>query len=76
MGSIVQRFVDGGRAAPESGGDVFTASVLAFTVTLVLEPVVIRRLTSRGILDFPGDRSNHAVPTPRGGGMACPWRLV
>ena len=69
-GSILKPFVDGGRAAPESGGDVFTASLLAFSVTLVLGPVVIRRLTGRGILDVPGDRSNHTVPTPRGGGIA------
>lgn len=49
---------------------MFTASLLAFSVTLVLEPAVIRRLKRRGILDFPGHRSNHTVPTPRGGGIA------
>jgi UDP-GlcNAc:undecaprenyl-phosphate/decaprenyl-phosphate GlcNAc-1-phosphate transferase len=50
--------------------DVFTASVLAFCVTLVLEPLLIRRLTAHGVLDIAGVRSSHTMATPRGGGIA------
>jgi UDP-N-acetylmuramyl pentapeptide phosphotransferase/UDP-N-acetylglucosamine-1-phosphate transferase len=49
---------------------VLTAALVAFVVTLALEPVVIKQLTRRAILDVPVDRSNHTVPTPRGGGVA------
>jgi len=31
---------------------------------------VLQRLRRRGILDRPNERSSHAVPTPRGGGIA------
>jgi UDP-N-acetylmuramyl pentapeptide phosphotransferase/UDP-N-acetylglucosamine-1-phosphate transferase len=32
--------------------------------------LLIRILSRRAILDHPNERSNHAVPTPRGGGLA------
>lgn len=46
---------------------------------------LVRRLALRhGVLDHPTDRSSHAVPTPRGGGLGlllavlgvCAWRTI
>lgn len=42
----------------------------AFAVALALQPVIIALLTRRALFDVPSDRSNHTVPTPRGGGVA------
>jgi UDP-GlcNAc:undecaprenyl-phosphate/decaprenyl-phosphate GlcNAc-1-phosphate transferase len=42
----------------------------ALVVGLVLQPLVLRTLTARAILDLPNERSSHSVPTPRGGGVA------
>lgn len=50
--------------------DVLTPALLALLVTAALEPLLIRRLTKRAMLDVPGERSNHSIPTPRGGGVA------
>ena len=52
------------------------AALLAFLVTLVLEPVVIRLLVGRGVFDVPGERSSHTQPTPRGGGVAVVAGIV
>lgn len=38
--------------------------------------VVRRYARRRGLLDRPGDRSSHAVPTPRGGGVAIVATLL
>lgn len=46
------------------------AALLTFTVAVLLQPLVIRELTRRAVLDLPSDRSNHTVPIPRGGGIA------
>ena len=43
---------------------------LAFLITIVLTPLLIQGLQYRGVLDLPNERSSHAVPTPRGGGLA------
>ena len=60
-----------------------TAAVLAvFAASAVLTGVVLERLRRHAVLDRPGPRSSHAVPTPRGGGIAvlsvlCPaWALA
>lgn len=60
-----------------------TAAVLAvFAAGAVLTGVVLERLRRHAVLDRPGPRSSHAVPTPRGGGIAvlsvlCPaWALA
>lgn len=50
------------------------AAVLA--VTLPLIGVVLRWLQRRAILDRPVERSSHAVPVPRGGGLALVPVLV
>lgn len=46
------------------------AALVALVVTLTLEPVVIHWLTRRAVFDYPDHRSNHTIPTPRGGGAA------
>lgn len=49
---------------------MLAAVVTGFVVTVALEPVVISRLLKRSMVDVPGERSSHLVPTPRGGGLA------
>ncbi|GAB4343784.1 MAG: glycosyltransferase family 4 protein [Desulfobulbaceae bacterium] len=44
--------------------------VFAFTVALVLTGLVRQFAIRYRKLDIPGERSSHAVPTPRGGGLA------
>lgn len=45
------------------------SAVLAFVVTLGMQPLLIRHLGRRGVLDRPNERSSHLAPTPRGGGI-------
>jgi Fuc2NAc and GlcNAc transferase len=50
-----------------------TVAALALTVALVswlLTGVLRRYALARRLLDHPNERSSHAVPTPRGGGVA------
>jgi Fuc2NAc and GlcNAc transferase len=42
----------------------------AFLVSLLLTAVIRKVALVRGVLDFPGSRSSHTLPTPRGGGFA------
>jgi UDP-N-acetylmuramyl pentapeptide phosphotransferase/UDP-N-acetylglucosamine-1-phosphate transferase len=49
---------------------VLLASFVCFLVASVVQPIVIRMLRSAEVIDIPGIRSSHAVPTPRGGGIA------
>jgi UDP-GlcNAc:undecaprenyl-phosphate GlcNAc-1-phosphate transferase len=44
--------------------------IAAIAVGLGLQPVVVRLMLRRSILDIPNNRSSHAAPTPRGGGIA------
>lgn len=48
-------------------GAVFLTSLL---VGLALQPLLIRWLKRRGVLDVPNERSSHVEVTPRGGGIA------
>ncbi len=43
---------------------------VAFTISLLLQPLLIRWLRHRALLDHPNHRSSHTVATPRGGGIA------
>jgi UDP-N-acetylmuramyl pentapeptide phosphotransferase/UDP-N-acetylglucosamine-1-phosphate transferase len=45
-------------------------TVTAFLASAVGTGVLRRLLTARRILDYPGTRSSHEAPTPRGGGLA------
>ncbi|HEX7167616.1 MAG TPA: glycosyltransferase family 4 protein [Acidimicrobiales bacterium] len=42
----------------------------AFVLALMSMPIVLAVLHRRGLVDRPNERSSHAVPTPRGGGVA------
>lgn len=44
------------------------AVVACGAIVLATEPPTIALLRRRGMLDVPGGRSSHTVPTPRGGG--------
>ncbi len=44
--------------------------ILAFVLTFLSCPLVLAGLRRWEILDVPGERSSHARPTPRGGGLA------
>jgi len=43
----------------------------SLVVTVSLSPLVRAALVRRGVLDVPNERSSHAIPVPRGGGIAC-----
>lgn len=45
-------------------------SVAVVAVSALLTWVARKRALSQGIIDIPNSRSSHAVPTPRGGGIA------
>jgi len=54
---------------PTVTGDSVAWAVLACgAIVLTAEPPTIALLRRRGMLDVPGGRSSHSVPTPRGGG--------
>lgn len=49
---------------------MLAAALVAFAVSLVVQPLVIALLTRGRVLDMPTERSNHTTPTPRAGGIA------
>ena len=51
-------------------------AAVAFVTVAVLVPILIRWARSRNLLDVPNDRSSHAVPTPRVGGVAIVAAVV
>jgi UDP-GlcNAc:undecaprenyl-phosphate GlcNAc-1-phosphate transferase len=54
---------------PTVTGESMAWAVLACAaIVLAAEPPTIALLRRRGMLDVPGKRSSHSVPTPRGGG--------
>ncbi|MEQ8246953.1 MAG: hypothetical protein RID42_04660 [Alphaproteobacteria bacterium] len=61
---------------------MIVAAATAFLATLFGTGALIRALRARAILDYPNDRSSHAVPTPVGGGLvvitvvAVAWTIV
>ncbi|MGH3719186.1 MAG: MraY family glycosyltransferase [Pseudonocardiaceae bacterium] len=52
------------------------APLVCFTVATAVQPIVIRMLRSGGVIDIPGIRSSHTIPTPRGGGIAVGLGLL
>lgn len=52
------------------------AAVACFLVATAAQPIVIRILRSRAMVDIPGVRSSHTIPTPRGGGIAVGLGLL
>jgi UDP-GlcNAc:undecaprenyl-phosphate GlcNAc-1-phosphate transferase len=52
-----------------SGTGAFTAVAACGGIVLVAEPVTIGILRRWQVIDVPGRRSSHLVPTPRGGGL-------
>jgi UDP-GlcNAc:undecaprenyl-phosphate/decaprenyl-phosphate GlcNAc-1-phosphate transferase len=51
------------------GTGVFTAAAACGGVVLLAEPLTVGLLRRWQVLDVPGRRSSHVVPTPRGGGL-------
>ena len=57
-------------------------ALATFLASLLATRLVLAQLSRRAILDHPNPRSSHAVPTPRGGGLALivvllpAWLLV
>jgi UDP-N-acetylmuramyl pentapeptide phosphotransferase/UDP-N-acetylglucosamine-1-phosphate transferase len=49
---------------------------VSFVVSWAATKVLIPLLQGRGLLDVPNERSSHAVPTPRGGGIGIIFGLV
>jgi UDP-GlcNAc:undecaprenyl-phosphate/decaprenyl-phosphate GlcNAc-1-phosphate transferase len=58
-------------------GDRMTWAVSACgVIVLVAEPLTIALLRRLAVLDMPGPRSSHSVPTPRGGGVPIAVGLI
>jgi len=55
-------------ASNVTGDRVVWAVVACGSIVLVAEPPTVALLRRLAVLDVPGGRSSHAVPTPRGGG--------
>jgi len=51
-------------------GSVLIASLLSFSVSFFMIPVIIRMAVLRSLLDLPGHRKIHKQPTPSMGGIA------
>src|SRR5581483_3531471 len=51
-----------------SGDSVMWAVAACGGIVLVTEPLTIALLRRLAVIDVPGGRSSHSVPTPRGGG--------
>lgn len=49
---------------------VYALSTAVFFVSLSLTTMLKRAATAGRLMDIPNERSSHAVPTPRGGGLA------
>ena len=49
---------------------VYLVCLGAFAVAFALTYVMLRISRARGLMDVPNERSSHATPTPRGGGVA------
>jgi UDP-GlcNAc:undecaprenyl-phosphate/decaprenyl-phosphate GlcNAc-1-phosphate transferase len=62
---------------PNVTGDMVVWAVLACgVIVLAAEPPTIALLRRRRVLDVPGERSSHSVPTPRGGGAPIALGLL
>ncbi|HEX5058048.1 MAG TPA: hypothetical protein VFV99_01755, partial [Kofleriaceae bacterium] len=46
------------------------ATAVAFTIAVVLTPLLRNAARRRGYLDVPNEASSHILPTPRNGGFA------
>jgi Fuc2NAc and GlcNAc transferase len=60
-------------AAVHAAATIFAGSLAAGWALTFVVRLYARR---RGVLDRPGERSSHAVPTPRGGGLAIVATLL
>jgi UDP-GlcNAc:undecaprenyl-phosphate GlcNAc-1-phosphate transferase len=58
------------------GDSVVWAVVVCGAIVLVAEPLTIALLRRLAVIDVPGARSSHVVPTPRGGGAPIAVGLV
>jgi UDP-GlcNAc:undecaprenyl-phosphate GlcNAc-1-phosphate transferase len=59
-----------------SGDKMMWAVSACGVIVLVAEPLTIALLRRLAVLDMPGGRSSHSVPTPRGGGAPIAVGLV
>jgi UDP-GlcNAc:undecaprenyl-phosphate GlcNAc-1-phosphate transferase len=55
---------------------VVWAVVVCAAIVMIAEPLMIALLRRMAVLDMPGARSSHSVPTPRGGGAPIAVGLV
>jgi UDP-N-acetylmuramyl pentapeptide phosphotransferase/UDP-N-acetylglucosamine-1-phosphate transferase len=59
-----------------AGDRIAWAVVACGTTVLAAEPLTIALLRRLAVLDMPGARSSHSVPTPRGGGVPIAAGLI
>jgi UDP-N-acetylmuramyl pentapeptide phosphotransferase/UDP-N-acetylglucosamine-1-phosphate transferase len=50
--------------------NIYIVTLSVFLISLLANGWLINYLTKFNIIDFPNERSNHLIPTPRGGGIA------
>src|ERR1700733_12744325 len=58
------------------GDGVVWAGLASGLIVAVAEPPMIALLRRHTVLDVPGERSSHSVPTPRGGGAPIALGLL
>ncbi len=57
-------------------GQLWTAALVAVLVAGILTPFLRGWLMQQNLVDLPGERRSHSVPTPRGGGAAIVFALI
>lgn len=50
---------------------ILPSAVASGAITVAVMPRLVKRLRAQSRFDVPNSRSSHALPTPRGGGLAC-----
>ena len=64
------------RGKPDAGEAMILAVLACGGIVLVAEPLTIALLRRLSVIDSPGERSSHSVPTPRGGGAPIAVGLI
>ena len=71
-----QKVIIAANLAHVIGDGVVRAGLACGVIVLVAEPPTIALLRRLTVLDVPGERSSHSVPTPRGGGAPIALGLL
>lgn len=67
---MLGRFVGLFRLGESMSRDVLIVLLSTIPISAALTYLALKVALARGMLDIPSQRSSHAAPTPRGGGVA------